>query len=454
MTASRRGWPAALAPSVLHVSRPVDGGVAGYVAALAADQVRRGWNVAVACPGSGRLPDELAALGVQWLRWEASRSPGAGVPGEARRLRRLIDGFAPHAVHLHSAKAGLAGRAVLRGRIPTLFQPHGWSWLAARGAAARAALAWERAAARWAGLLVCVGEGEAALAREQGLRGNFTVVRNGVDLDRFRPAGPGGRAAARRLLGLPEHAPLAVCVGRVTRQKGQDLLVGAWERVTRVCPDARLAVVGDGDLRPALGAAAGPGVVFADAVADVRPWYAAADVVVLPSRWEGLPLTALEALASGRPLVAADVPGLSEVVTPRVGALVPPEDAGALAEAVALRLRHPVLAHQEGEAAVARAADFGIRPVLDRLAALTWRVIRDVRADAAGAPAGSVPASRWDEGDGNDMDGGDGGGRLRGGAGAAGDGDDGDGRQGRTGAAGDPVPPPGHPARPIDSRNA
>jgi glycosyltransferase involved in cell wall biosynthesis len=446
MTASRRGRLAALAPCVLHVSQPVDGGVAGYVAALAADQARRGWNVAVACPGSGRLPGELAALGVQWLRWEASRSPGAGVPGEARRLRRLIDGFAPHAVHLHSAKAGLVGRVVVRGRIPTLFQPHGWSWLAVRGAAARAALAWERAAARWAGLLVCVGEGEAALARERGLRGNFTVVRNGVDLDRFRPAGPGGRAAARRLLGLPEHAPLAVCVGRVTRQKGQDLLVGAWEQVTRVCPDARLAVVGDGDLRSALRAAAGPGVVFADAVTDVRPWYAAADVVVLPSRWEGLPLTALEALASGRPLVAAGVPGLSEVVTPRVGALVPPEDAGALAEAVALRLRHPVLAHQEGEAAVSRAADFGVRPVLDRLAALTWRVIRDVRVDAAGtagAPAGSVPASRWDEGDGGDEDDGD-------------DGDDGSG--GRQGGAGTPgtagaTPPPGRePAAPIDSR--
>ncbi|GAA3117680.1 glycosyltransferase [Planomonospora alba] len=409
MTVRPQAWPAGLAPSVLHVSRPADGGVAAYVAALAADQARRGWNVAVACPGHGYLPGELAALGVPWLRWDTAAAPGAGTPGEARRLRRLIDLFAPHAVHLHSSRAGLVGRAVLRGRIPTLFQPHGWSWTTRGPVAERAALLWERTAARWADLLVCVGEGEAALARHHRLRGNLVTVRGGVDLDRFRPADAGARRAARRLLGVPEHAPLAVCPGRVTRDGGQDLLVGAWERVTRVCPGARLAVVGDGDLLPALRAAAAPEVVLTGAVDDVRPWYAAADVVVLPARGEGpspVAPVALEALASGRALVAAAVPGLAGLVTPRTGALVPPGDAGALAGAVALRLRHPALAHQEGQAALARAADFGLRPVLDRLAALTSRVIRGGHGDAApaaGRLADGVSVSRWDaDGDGRD----------------------------------------------------
>ncbi|GAA3444395.1 glycosyltransferase [Planomonospora venezuelensis] len=381
-------------PSVLHVAQPVEGGVAGYVAAAAADQARRGWDVAVACPGRGRLPADLAALGVRWLEWEAGRSPGPGVPGEARRLRALVRQTCPHAVHLHSSKAGLAGRLALRGAVPTLFQPHGWSWLAARGATARAALAWERAAARWTGLLVCVGEGEAALARGQGLRGEVAVVRNGVDLGRFRPAGAGARAEARALLGLPGHAPLALCAGRVTRQKGQDVLAGAWDMVAAECPDALLAVVGDGDLLPSLRASAGPGVVFAGAVGDVRPWYAAADLVVLPSRWEGLPLTALEALASGLAVVASDVPGLSEVVTRKVGALVPPEDAAALARAVAVRLRQPALAREEGEAGVRRAGDFDLRVSLGRLAALTSGIIGKMGgvaragAGATGATAG------------------------------------------------------------------
>ena len=69
--------------------------------------------------------------------------------GETQRLRRLISQVDPDVVHLHSAKAGLAGRLAVRGTRPTLFQPHGWSWLAARGATARGALAWERLAARW-----------------------------------------------------------------------------------------------------------------------------------------------------------------------------------------------------------------------------------------------------------------------------------------------------------------
>ncbi|GIH89773.1 glycosyltransferase [Planobispora siamensis] len=358
-------------PSVLHVAQPVDGGVAVYVAAVAADQARRGWNVAVACPGRGRLPADLDALGVRWLEWEAGRSPGPCCPGEARRLRRLADGFGPHVVHLHSSKAGLAGRAAIRGTVPTLFQPHGWSWLASHGAMAGAALAWERTAARWTGLTVCVSEGEAALARDRGLRGNLTVVRNGVDLDRFRPADAAGKARAREALGVSADDPLVVCVGRVTRQKGQDVLVAAWEEVARRCPRARLAIVGDGDLRPAL--RTGPGVLFTGAVDDARPWYAAADLVVLPSRWEGLPLTALEAMACGRSLVASGIPGLREVVTGETGALVPPDDDQALAEALVRRLLHPELARREGEAGSARAAGFGLRDALDRLAALTSR---------------------------------------------------------------------------------
>ncbi|MEU4720217.1 glycosyltransferase [Nonomuraea dietziae] len=350
------------------MTQPVDGGVGAYVAAVAADQVRRGWHVAVACPGEGRLRPHLAELGVPWLDWRAGRSPGPADLAAGLRLGRLLRDFAPDAVHLHSAKAGLVGRVVIRGRIPTLFQPHGWSWLAARGPVAAMALAWERAAARWAGVLVCVGEGETAIALRHDVRGNLVIVRNGVDLRRFRPAGPQERAAARARHGVPEFAPLAVCVGRVTRQKGQDLLLSAWELVTKDCREARLVIVGDGDLLEGLRSQAGPTVHFAGPVADPRSWYAASDVVVLPSRWEGLPLTALEALATGRALIASDVPGLAEVVGERVGAAVPAEDVEALAAALLLRLAQPELAAAEGRAGALLALAYDDRVVFDALA--------------------------------------------------------------------------------------
>jgi glycosyltransferase involved in cell wall biosynthesis len=201
------------------------------------------------------------------------------------------------------------------------------------------------------------------------------VVRNGVDLRRFTVADAPARAAARRTLRLDADAPLAVCVGRVTRQKGQDVLLAAWPRVRSECPDARLAVVGDGDQLAALSARVqaepASGVTFAGAVDDVRSWLAAADLVVLPSRWEGLPLTVLEAFATGRPVVASRVPGLAEVVPSPVGALVPPEDPAALGDALARRLRDPDLCRAEGRAAALHAARFDLRRTFDRLADAT-----------------------------------------------------------------------------------
>ncbi|MGW5686438.1 glycosyltransferase [Nonomuraea sp. NPDC003754] len=380
---------ASTSPRVLHVTQPVDGGVGAYVAAAAADQVRRGWQVAVACPGTGPLRGRLAELGVPWLDWPAGRDPGPRDLAAIRRLRRLVDAFAPDAVHLHSSKAGLAGRAAIRGRIPTLFQPHGWSWLAGRGLVARAALAWERRAARWTGLTVCVGEGEAALARRHGVGGDQVVVRNGVDLRRFRPAGKEERATARERHGILWSAPLAVCVGRITRQKGQDLLLSAWERVVEECPQARLVLVGDGDLHDELRALDVPGVCFVGDVADVRPWYVAADVVVLPSRWEGLPLTALEAMATGRSLVCYDVPGLAELVGDGVGAAVPAEDVAALAEALLLRLSQPGLAAAEGLAAAARSAAFDAAVAFGELAQHTLRTANGGWAGTGGVGGGA-----------------------------------------------------------------
>jgi glycosyltransferase involved in cell wall biosynthesis len=360
---------------VLHVAQPTDGGVAAYVVAACRDQVARGWDVAVACPPEGRLPADLASLGIPWLDWAAGRSPGPGSLDEARRLGRLVEQRRPDVVHLHASKAGLAGRLALRRRMPTLFQPHAWSWLAVDGAVRRASIAWERMAARWTDVFVCVGAGEAEQGRAMGVRGRYTVVRNGVDRDRFRHADEQARTSARRRLDVGADIPLAVCVGRITRQKGQDVLLAAWRSVRQQCPTAELSLVGDGDLLPELRSDPLPGVRFAGAVTDVRTWLAAADIVVLPSRWEGLPLTALEAFATGRSVVASAVSGLVEVVSPAVGALVPPDDPAALADCLVPRLGDRAHARAEGDHAARHATQFDIGRTFDRLAAATEGVV-------------------------------------------------------------------------------
>ncbi|TYK50960.1 glycosyltransferase family 4 protein [Actinomadura decatromicini] len=368
---------------VLHVSQPNAGGVAVYIGQAVREQRARGWEVAVACPPGGDLPARCAAAGVPWFSWKAGRAPGPRILLESLSLRRLVKGFEPDVVHLHSSKAGLAGRLPGRPRgTPTIFQPHGWSWLAATGAQDALSRWWERVAARWSDALVCVGLGELREGVRAGVRGPFRIVRNGVDRRLFRPADAAARLVARTRLGLPATAPLAVCVGRLTRQKGQDVLVAAWPAVVARCPTARLAIVGDGaDLDRLRRAPAAGGVLFAPASREPADWLSASDVVVLPSRWEGLSLIALEALAVGRPLVGSDVPGIAEVVRPGVGALVPADDPGALAAAVAHRLLRPAVAEREGEAAAAASAGYDLGRTLALLASVTREVaaLRDHR---------------------------------------------------------------------------
>ncbi|AYN41287.1 glycosyltransferase family 1 protein [Streptomyces dangxiongensis] len=364
-------------PRVLHLAQPVDGGVARVVLDLARAQLSAGLRVTVACPG-GELAAGLRDLGADVRQWRAGRSPGPGLPGEVRRLVRLIDDVRPALVHAHSAKAGLAARLAVRGRTPTVFQPHAWSFAAVGGLTAALALRWERWGARWADRVVCVSEAERATGVRCGVRAAYTVIPNGIDTTRFSPALPVGTAApfhppqtpdgsnvppgpsappaqpargrARRTSPAgggdgAEAAPLVVCVGRLCRQKGQDVLLRAWEDVLRALPRARLVLVGDGPDREALRRQAHPGVHFTGAVTDVVPWYRAADLVVLPSRWEGMALAPLEALGCGRPVVLTDVDGARESLPPALAAhcLVPPEDPVALAGAVTGLLSDPPL---------------------------------------------------------------------------------------------------------------
>lgn len=351
-----------------------------YVADLARSQAARGWSVIVASPSEGDLAAAIASAGLPHARWEASRSPTPRLAGEVLSLRRIVARHRPDIMHLHSAKAGLAGRIAIRGTLPTLFQPHAWSFAAARGPLRSATIAWERYAARWADEILCVSAAERAEGERVGISGRWRVVANGVDLDRFRPPSPDEHRAARRMLDLGEE-PLVVCAGRLSRQKGQDLLLAAWPAVRRGVPDARLVLVGDGELRDRLGRRLPPGVRLHGWTADVRPWLWAADVVALPSRWEGMALSLLESMACGRSVVASDVSGvreaLGDVRDDRAGAVVPPEDVTALADELARRLLDPDLAAAEGGAGRRRVlAGHDRRRGWEEIARLSLEVVR------------------------------------------------------------------------------
>lgn len=325
----------------------------------------------MARPVGGDLPNWLDD-GVVQHDWAVPRQPGPAHLMAARSLRRLTTTIDPSAIHLHSAAAGLSGRLAVRGRIPTIFQPHAWSFLAATGPQRRLALVWERFATRWTDVTIAVSHGEAAQGRQAGVAGRLEVIPNGVDADVWPMVDDAGRQTARLTLGL-DRGPHVVCVGRLSVQKGQDLLLAAWPRVTNVVADATLHLVGD-DQGLSLPDVAG--VVVHGARQDVAAWYAVADLVTLPSRWEGLSLTLLEAMSTGRAIVASTADGCREVLHHCPAALTNIHDPDVLAEALLQRLVHPDLAAREAASHRAHVVtNYSLATTLERATAMTLTLI-------------------------------------------------------------------------------
>ena len=201
----------------------------------------------------------------------------------------------------------------------------------------------------------------------------ITVAHMGVDLDRFTPR---DKTLARARLGLAPDGPIVLAVGGLTERKNPVGLLQAMALVRASHPDVRVALVGDGPLVGAVeagakrlglsGALIRPGVVSHDAVAD---WMCAADVLAVPSLVEPLGVVALEALASGRPVVATRAGGTAEVVPrTRVGAIVDPTDPNDIAGAIVGLLADPPSAEECREAALPHGVDQQAMIVMDVLA--------------------------------------------------------------------------------------
>ena len=218
-----------------------------------------------------------------------------------------------------------------------------------------------------------------------------TTVPNGV---RPRQSSP-GRAAARAALGLSPGQPVVLTVGRLNVMKGHRYLVDAVAALAAQVPDLAVVVVGGGHLHAELQAqAASLGVAHVVSLpgqrADARGLLDAADVFVLPSRHEGMPLALLEAMEAGLPVVATRVIGIEEVVEHgRTGLLVRPRDPAALGSALGQLLADADLRRAMGRAGRRRyQAGFTSRLTAQRTLAVYEDVLARVR-DAGRAPVGS-----------------------------------------------------------------
>jgi glycosyltransferase involved in cell wall biosynthesis len=234
----------------------------------------------------------------------------AALVSEMRRFR-------PHIVHTHTAKAGLLGRtAAALTRVPARVHTHHGHLLHGYFSPARTRLvvATERVSARYTDRLVAVG----ARVRDElvdagvGRQDQYVVVPPGTSLGPL-PA----RAEARLALGVRGDGPVVAYVGRLTRIKRPDRLVDVARQVLRLVPGARFVVCGGGD---AVGEVEAAAAAFGDSFrllgwrSDIETVYAAADLVLLTSDNEGMPVSLIEAGLAGVPVVATRVGSVAEIV--------------------------------------------------------------------------------------------------------------------------------------------
>jgi glycosyltransferase involved in cell wall biosynthesis len=309
--------------SLLLVLGTSTGGVGRHVRSVQQGLQARGWQVTVACPASTQ---EVFGFTDHQLLEIGSRPHPVHDLRAVARLRQWA--ARADVVHAHGVRAaGLVGLATARS-VAT------WHNVPAEGRAGRALSWW---AARRATVTLAVSPDLAALARS----GGATDVRPALVAAPLLP--PARGTDVRGELGAHGRS-LVLAVGRLHPQKGLDVLLQA----VPALGDVVVAIAGDGPLRQELSdRAAGLPVRLLGRRDDLADLYAAADVVVLPSRWEGRPLTAMEVLRAGRPLVASAVGGVPALVG-HGARLVAPGDPKALAAAVRELLGDPEAAARLG----------------------------------------------------------------------------------------------------------
>ena len=309
------------------------GGAQTYVMQLLPALVER-FDVTVAAWGPGPLREATERSGARYVPLRHVRRalhPLHDLRG-LLELYRLCRRVRPQLVHANSSKAGVLGRlaARLAGVPVRVFTVHGWAFKAHHGLASRLYLWADRAMRPLTTAVVCVAEGERriGIARRTCAADRTVVIPNAV-----------AEAPAAALRGEP---PVVVSVGRLKQPKDFSTLARA---LAQLDVPYRALVAGDGPDRPALEAevaALGVRLGLPGERDDIPGLLASADVFVLSSRSEGMPLSILEAMAAGLPVVASAVGGVPELVLDgETGLLVPPGDPAALAAGLRRLLEDP-----------------------------------------------------------------------------------------------------------------
>jgi glycosyltransferase involved in cell wall biosynthesis len=349
------------------------GGPAIHVAGLAAGLETRGYHTTLVAGTLARGEDSMAfvaeRLGVRVVSVPEMEREISALHDAAsiRRLAEIIRAERPHVLHTHTAKAGALARAaaLLAGSARPPVVLHTFHGHVLKGYFGPARTAFfkrvERTLARLSDVLVAVSPEVRDELVELGVAppGKFVVIRLGIPLEE-RLADPTSELDYRRLYGIPEQAFVVGWVGRMTGVKDTATALEILRATRERGVEAVLCLVGDGPDRERLEQAAhdlgiARACYFVGYQEDVAGYYRLFDAFLLPSVTEGTPVSAIEALASGTPVVANRVGGVPDVVRDGVdGYLVDPGDVEGAATSLATLAANPELGERLGSAGRAR----------------------------------------------------------------------------------------------------
>jgi glycosyltransferase involved in cell wall biosynthesis/peptidoglycan/xylan/chitin deacetylase (PgdA/CDA1 family) len=343
----------------------------------------RGHSTLIAHGPPLRLAEAADEAGVERLLVSEHRLGVRSLPEWLRALHALIREFKPDVVHTQSVRTTLA-IALAAPRMPLLATVHGIEESEELSAALGLRVSRARVAA--------VSQASADGLRRHRFAPEVVIVPGGVDIADLERASRAPSATP-----IPTRRPLVTCLARHFPVKGVDVLVEAFPRVLEALPEAGLLLVGGGPDHETLIARTqslgiGEAVTFTDRQTSPAPYLGAADLAVLPSRREGLPVSALEALALRKAVVATAVGGTPDVVRDgETGWLVPPEDPEALAAAIISALAQPEERERRalaGHELVAR--EYSMEAMIDRIEDLC----RSLTAPSTRRPGAAYRAHR------------------------------------------------------------
>ena len=335
------------------------------------DRARFAAEVAYLLPWKDAFVGEVEAAGVPVECLDARRPTSVAWLG---KLRRLVRDHEIDLVHTHMPVPAALARLALPRHTAFVHTEHNM-WGRYRLPTRLA----NRATYRRNAAVIAVSDGVAASITTSHVP--VEVVTHGIDTGTLRPVDDATRRAARAALGVDPDAPVVGTVGNFTVKKDQATLLDAAARLVDVHPGLRVVLIGDGPLDDELRAEAerlgiADATVFTGSRDDVFALLPAFDLFALSSRFEGLPIALLEAMACGVPPVVTRVGGIPEVVTDgRDGLLVDPGDADGLATALGKLLADPGRRSELAAHAAERARAFDLALAVRRIEAVYDRAL-------------------------------------------------------------------------------